>query len=166
MNGLRINEMNPFEDPEHRSIWEILVHHDIEGFIRQDWSLCEADFLETGFVGIDGCFSDDPDNWELTYPNLESYRIAWLSQSREFASHEYTENPRDRLFTSMKLAWIKINGPNALALKIIDGSIRRVDGEEIQLSWQSLFLCRKVDGCWKINGFVGYLPHSMGSMEK
>ena len=27
------------------------------------------------------------------------------------------------------------------------------------MNWQTLYICRREDGRWKIAGFIGYLPH-------
>jgi hypothetical protein len=152
---------NPFTDPDRRAIWEMLVRRDIEGFLARDWELGAEDFLEEGFVGLDGRFSSDPDTWELTFPNLASYREAWLVQSRDFARTEFHDDPRARLYEAMKLTSIRLNGDAALAHKKFDGSILRKDGTRLELHWQSLFFCRKEQGRWKIAGFVGYLPNPL-----
>jgi hypothetical protein len=31
------------------------------------------------------------------------------------------------------------------------------------LNWQTLYFCRKVEGLWKLTGFVGYMPFPMGT---
>lgn len=156
---------NPYSDPDRCAIWEMLVQRDIESFLAQDWELVAADFLEAGFVGLDGRFNADPDTWELTFPNLAAYRDAWLAQSREFARLEFQEDPRHRLYAAMKLISIKLQDDDALAHKKFDGSILKKDGTHLELRWQSLFFCRKRDQRWNIAGFVGYLPCHFDSQK-
>lgn len=153
--------LNPFKDPDRHDLWEMLVRRDIEGFLSQDWSVVAANFHEPGFIGINARFNPNPDAWEPTYATLDAYREAWLAQSREFAASRFRENPRERLYAAMELAAIKFSGDAAVAHKKFDGSILKEDGACLELRWQSLFFCRKQYGCWKITGFVGYLPNPM-----
>ena len=46
---------NPFtNDPDRAEIWQMLVERDILAFCQADWSMVANDFIETGFMGIDG----------------------------------------------------------------------------------------------------------------
>jgi hypothetical protein len=150
---------NPFTDLDARELWEMLVRRDIEGFLRQDWNLLAVDFLENAFVGLNACFEANPEKWKLTFPDLDSYRRAWLDQSRQFAGVAFLDDPRACLYAAMKLARIEVQDRSALVHKKFDGWIRQQTGEPLRLHWQSLFFCRKIDGAWKIGGFVGYLPN-------
>lgn len=149
---------NPFSETDDRDLWEILVRHDVEGFLGQDWSVVAGDFLAEGFVGWDARFTSDTDQWRITFPTLEAYRQAWMSQSQEFARTRYQEDPRERLYAAMRLSRIEISGDTALVHKRFDGSILREDGDRLVLRWQSLFVCRRTSGHWKVAGFIGYLP--------
>ena len=31
------------------------------------------------------------------------------------------------------------------------------------LDWQSVYTLARIEGAWKLTGFIGYLPYSMGS---
>ena len=150
---------NPFCDADSHALWEMLVRRDIEGFLAGDWNLLARDFLEAGFFGLDGCFHADPDKWKLAFPDLDSYRKAWLAQSESFIRTRFLEDPRPCLYAAVKLARIEIQDTSALVHKKFDGAIPQENGETLQLRWQSFFLCRKVGGVWKIAGFVGYLPN-------
>ena len=83
-------KQNPFPetDPDRNYIWEMLIKRDIEAFIREDWSRVAEDFLAEGFIGMDGGNSINPDSWKFRFPNLESYKIDWLKQAREFKETE------------------------------------------------------------------------------
>ena len=47
---------NPFPRPTaaRHAIWEMLVPRDIDAFLAADWSMVADDFVEEGFIGIDG----------------------------------------------------------------------------------------------------------------
>ncbi|MEI6646560.1 MAG: hypothetical protein WCP12_11040 [bacterium] len=151
--------INPFSDPDSRELWEILICRDIEGFLNQNWSLVAGDFLDVGFMGIDGCFLSNPDGWKLTFPDLASYRHAWLAQSRQFNNTRFLDDPREALYRAMRLSRVEVEGDSALVHKKFNGSIRLETGGCLKLCWQSLFFCRRIDGLYKIAGFVGYLPN-------
>lgn len=150
---------NPFTDPDQHAIWEMLVRRDIEGFLAGDWEAGADDFIESGFIGLDGRFSSDPDTWQITFPSLATYREAWLAQSRDFARTEFLDDPCARLFEAMQLTSFKFTGDVALVHKEFDGAIRKKDGGQLLLRWLSLFFCRREAGRWRIAGFVGYLPN-------
>lgn len=158
---------NPYaKDTDLHELWEMSVRRDIEAFLAQDWGLCADDFYEPNFIGLDGCFSDNPDAWKITFPSLIAYRDAWIQQSRQFAAEQYAEDPRQVLYEALSLADIKIEGKTALVQKKFEGSLTRLNGEQQRLVWQSLFFLRKfVDG-WKFCGFVGYLPNPMGKPSR
>jgi enamine deaminase RidA (YjgF/YER057c/UK114 family) len=184
---------NPFpsEDADRRAIWEMLVERDIEAFVNRDWSMVAADFIggvgvslvgesvaaESGheagrvtacadaFWGLDARGSDDPDSWRLTFPTLASYRTAWLEQSEQMARRAAPDAIRNGLIGATTLQEIEITGDAALAHKKFDGAIALLDGGSERLSWQTLYHFRKVKYEWKIAGFVGYLPNSMGRAE-
>ena len=84
-------DINPFpkEDTNRYSIWEKVVRVDIDAFLAQDWSMCENDFVDENFMGIDARKSANPDSWSLTYDSLETYKTDWLKQAADFASNEY-----------------------------------------------------------------------------
>ena len=125
-----------------------------------------GDFLDVGFVGLDGRFLSNPDGWKLTFPDLASYRDAWQDQSRQFAATGYIDDPRDVLYGTMRLSRVEVVGDSALVQKKFSGSIRLKAGGDLKLCWQSLFFCRRVAGHFKIAGFVGYLPNQDSSTSE
>lgn len=143
-------------------LWEICVRRDVEAFLAKDWTICAADFHEQGFIGIDGRASDNPDEWRITFPTLAAYRESWIRQSRDFGNQRYASDPRAALYAAISLAAVNIEGDAALVHKKFDGSLTREDGSLERLLWQSLFFARRLEGRWKLCGFVGYLPSPMG----
>ncbi|MDQ0321061.1 hypothetical protein QO002_003199 [Pararhizobium capsulatum DSM 1112] len=156
---------NPFPtiDTDRREIWDMLVTRDIGAFLAADWSQVADDFIETGFVGINGNRADNPDRWTLAFPDLASYRDEWLRQAQDFAKESFAEDPRTAIFTTTNLTEIEILGDTALVRKKFDGSILKADGTRDIMQWQTLYTCRRHDGRWKIAGFTGYLPNPMGT---
>jgi hypothetical protein len=157
--------LNPFpsSDVARHSIWEMLVSRDITAFLAADWSMVSGDFVEEGFIGIDGRRETNPDNWRLTFPSLAAYRDEWLRQANDFAKESFAEDPRNAIFTTTTLEDIEINGDQALARKKFDGSLKKSDGSVDVLKWQTVYYCRFHQGRWKIAGFTGYLPNPMGA---
>ncbi|OLP60933.1 hypothetical protein BJF93_02345 [Xaviernesmea oryzae] len=155
---------NPFPsaDAARHAIWEMLVERDITAFLAADWSMVEDDFVEDGFIGIDGRKMASPSDWRLTFPTLSAYRAEWLRQAEEFGREQFSEDARTAIFTTTTLEDIEINGEVALARKMFDGSIEKADGSRDILKWQTLYVCRLHQGRWKISGFTGYLPNPMG----
>ena len=155
---------NPFpaSDSLRHAIWEMLVPRDIDAFLAADWSMVAGDFVEDGFIGIDGRHETSPDQWRLTFPTLSAYRDEWLRQAREFASQSFAEDPRNAIFTATTLEDIEIAGETALVRKKFDGGLTKTDGSRDVMLWQTLYYCRLHAGRWKISGFTGYLPNPMG----
>jgi hypothetical protein len=155
---------NPFSssDADRHAIWQILVERDINAFLAADWSKVAGDFVEEGFIGIDGKRETSPDKWRLAFPSLDAYCNEWLRQANDFARQSFAEDPRTAIFTMTTLEDIEIEGDRALARKKFDGSLKKSDGSVDILKWQTLYYCRRHDGRWKICGFTGYLPNPMG----
>ncbi len=155
---------NPFVPEDDRnSLWEMLVERDIKAFVRQDWSMVRQDFIEEGFVGIDGRHLGNPDSWRLSFPTLDSYKQLWLEQAADFAKTEWGCDPEIALYEATTLRDIEIMENTALLHKKFDGQLVKKSGEVVRLNWQTLYTCRKVANSWKIAGFTGYLPHQMGT---
>lgn len=156
--------LNPFSssDTIRHAIWEMLVERDIDAFLSGDWSKVAGDFIEDGFIGIDGKLETNPDKWRLAFPSLAAYRDEWLRQAKDFASQSFAEDPRVALFNTTTLEDIEVEGDMALARKKFDGRLRKSDGSVDVLKWQTLYYCRLHQGRWKICGFTGYLPNPMG----
>jgi hypothetical protein len=156
-------DKNPFPaDADRAAIWRMLVPRDIEAFIGEHWNMVEDDFVRESFLGISGVGVDNPDGWRIAFPTLDAYRGEWLRQAREGAAGRYAEDRRAAIFRATTLRHIEINGDIAVAHKQFDGSIARADGGKNVLNWQTLYFCRRVEGVWKLTGFLGYLPFPMG----
>jgi len=156
---------NPFPpgDADRHSIWEMLVRRDIDAFLAADWATVAGDFIEEGFIGIDGRREANPDQWRLSFSSLAAYRDEWLRQARDFAGQAFAEDARAAIFATTRLEDIEINGDLALARKKFDGSLSKANGQIDVMKWQTVYYCRKHEGRWKICGFTGYLPNPMGN---
>lgn len=157
--------LNPFapEDADRRAIWDMLVTRDIDAFVSADWAAVADDFVAANFTGISGNFQPDPQGYSLAFPTLEAYRREWLRQAQDFVASRdagaFAGDPRDGIFAATRLEEIEIDGDAALVRKKFDGHLAKSDGSSERMNWQTLYVCRREDGRWKIAGFVGYLPH-------
>ena len=155
---------NPFsqDDLERREIWEALMRRDFEAFLAADWSQVENDFVRQTFFGIDAGKNSDPDNWSLRYPTLGAYRDEWLRQAHEFSRVQLVGVGKlEFLFSSAQLNRIEITGDHAIGHKKFSGTATTSTGHRIVLEWQTLYKLLRVDGQWKIAGFIGYLPNNV-----
>lgn len=156
--------VNPFpNDPDRSAIWTMLVERDIDAFIAGDWSMVAGDFIEPGFLGINAARSSNPDTWRIGFPSLADYRDEWLRQAAATKATAFAEDPRLAIFRATNLLHIDLTGDIAVAHKKFDGTIAKADGTSDMLNWQTLYFCRKVEGLWKLTGFVGYMPFPMGT---
>jgi hypothetical protein len=145
-------------------MWEMLVNRDFVAFVTSDWSLVANDFWADRFYGIDARKSSNPNDWTIGFPTLESYRDEWLSQAAHFEGVRFADIDKlDFLFGCARLERIEIAGDRALAHKKFDGAAKTVEGKSFELHFQSLFQLIRLEGQWKVAGFVGYLPNPMGS---
>lgn len=158
---------NPFNpnDWDRFSIWEMLVERDIKAFIKQDWSMVRDDFIEEGFMGIDGRYLSNPDSWRLNFPSLDSYKQHWLNQADDFSKSDFINDPESNLLEATTLRDIEIVDNTALVHKKFDGGLVKKTGEIVSLNWQTLYRCIKIGNDWKIAGFTGFLPHPMGTKD-
>jgi hypothetical protein len=155
---------NPFPaDPDRAGIWDMLVKRDIRAFVAGDWPQVAGDFLADSFFAVDGQLRADPDCWRLGLHSLDAYRRSWLEQSE--AMRGVAASLETQLYDATILRDIEIEADRALAHKKFDGQVRRHDGGIERLSWQTLYMCRKVADGWKIAGFIGYLPNPMGGAD-
>jgi reactive intermediate/imine deaminase len=99
----------------------------------------------------------------LGFPDLKSYKNEWLSQAREFSTIDWGEDVVEAFFRVTHLRDIEIVGDSALVHKKFFGSMTKASGEQVPTEWQTLYRCRKINGTWKIAGFVGYIPHFLGN---
>jgi len=156
---------NPFAgDPDRSAIWEMLVPRDSQAFADRDWAAVADDFTEERFEGVTANGSGDPDRWTLGYPTLTSYRDAWLKMGVEFNAKPFERiTPRELLHRISTLNEIEISGDRALAHKKFRADEPLRDGTRFKLCCQSLYRLHRINGRWKIVGFVGYLPLKEGS---
>lgn len=156
---------NPFpaSDPDRRAIWEMLVPRDIDAWASADWSMVAGDFVEANFTGVSGNFQPDPQGYTLAFPTLAAYRDSWLADAKGFLADEaagkFKGDPRPSIYAATRLEEIEITGDAAMVRKKFDGRLAKADGSFDRMNWQTLYICRKIGGQWKIAGFVGYLPH-------
>lgn len=153
-----MSETNPFapQDADRFAIWEMLVRRDSDFFLSGDFSLVAADYVETGFLGIDAALSLDPANWRPAYSNVATYRDAAIAA--RWNPDEFAEPLRPAWFRCQSIDRIDSHGNAALAHKRIEGQIRRRSGDPMTLAWRSVFHLRREAEGWKIAGFTGYLP--------
>ncbi len=136
----------------------MLVRRDIDAFLAQDWSMVAGDFLADRFFGVHGHFRHSSDAWRLDFPRLEIYRDEWLRQAADSAAIAYAEPLRPALFRATNLRDIDLQGDRAVLHKRFDGTLRRADGSIDRLDWKTLYFCLRLEGRWRISGFVGYIP--------
>jgi hypothetical protein len=154
--------MNPFDlrsDPDRHEIWQRLVAADCEAFASSNWSMIEGDFDAESFEGVRCFHSANPDDWQIVFPTLASYRDSWLAAAKEFLGRKFsTVSHLDALLARTHLDKIDIHGDRALAHKKFYGEVLYDDGSVLADRRQTLFrLRRRADG-WKISGFFGQLP--------
>jgi len=155
-------ETNPFpDDSDRQALWEMLVTRDIDAFLAADWSMVADDFATDRFMGMHGHFRANPDSWRLAFPTVEAYRDEWLRQAQASAQLHYAEDLRAALFRATTLRDIDIAGDRAVLHKKFDGTVAREGASPERLNWQTLYFCSRIDGRWKISGFVGYIPHPL-----
>lgn len=143
---------------DEQYIQEMLVTRDTEAFCAGDWDRVAEDFDEGAFLGIRG--GATPADWRPEFSSLAAYRDSWLDQSRELRGVELRgESLGDFLLRASRIERIEMEGDRALALKVFDGRASTISGEELHLSWQTVYLLRRCGERWKITGFIGYLPH-------
>lgn len=146
-------------DPDRHAIWEMLVPRDIAAFVNADWSMVAGDFIEAGFSGMHAHKSPNPDDWRLAFPTLTAYRDEWLRQAADSAKTEFGEDLEAGIHRATRLTDIDVTGDTAVAHKKFDGRIKLANGSEDHLNWQTLYVCRRDAGRWKIAGFIGYMAY-------
>lgn len=150
----------PFpDDADRHAIWEMLVPRDIAAFVAADWEMVAGDFIEAGFTGLHAHKSANPDDWTLAFPTLATYRDEWLRQAAESQATKFAESLEAGIHRATRLEEIEITGDAALVRKRFDGEIRLASGAVDRLNWQTLYICRRDSGGWKIAGFVGYMTY-------
>jgi hypothetical protein len=151
---------NPYELGDDRHVlWQILVARDSDAFAAADWSQCDRDFAHEHFEGISANGSFDPMKWSLRYPTVESYRDDWLQMAERFSNTSFAAlSHRELLYRMQKFAKVEIADGRAIVWKQFCADEPLTNGERYTISAQSVYRLRRLDGQWKIVGFVGYLP--------
>ena len=147
----------PTTDADRTAIWDMLVTRDIAAYLAGNWAGVADDFVASGFFGIDGQHSADPDQWRPRFATLADYRDEWLRQAAETRATADMASAPAALHAATQLERIDIEGDLALAHKLFEGVLPLASGGVARLSWRTQYLCRRVGSRWKIAGFVGYL---------
>jgi hypothetical protein len=121
-----------------------------------------SDFRREGFLGLHAHKSELPDSWRLDFPDLDTYRDEWLRQAQASQAVEYAQPLRDALFRATNMRDIDLRGDTAVCHKKFDGTVALKAGGVEVINWQTLYFCARIEGRWKITGFVGYMPFPMG----
>lgn len=153
---------NPYDqavDADRHWFWEALVARDSDAFAAADWSICDGDFSHERFEGISAHGSLNPMNWRLEYPRLEDYRDDWLQMAAKFAALPLESIfHRELLYKMQSFAKVEVADDRAIVWKRFDADEPLTNGERYQLTGQSVYRLHRIDGAWRIVGFVGYLP--------
>jgi hypothetical protein len=153
---------NPYSaasDADRHALWEMLVARDSKSFAEADWSLCDDDFAHDRFEGVSAHGSLDPLKWTLRYPTVESYRDDWLDMADRFLNLAFKNvSHYDLLMRMQKFAKSEIVGDRAVVWKQFGADEPLHDGERYRIAAQSVYRLHRLEGRWKIVGFVGYLP--------
>src|SRR5688500_3806682 len=156
---------NPFDatrDADRHYIWQRLVAADSDAFAAGDWRSIETDFDAEHFEGVRCHNSANPDDWEIAFPTLASYRDSWLTAAREFAAKRFAGlTNRQAVYARTRLDRVDINGDRALCHKKFSGVLTLADGTPHGGNRQTLYRLHRRGGghaSWKIVGFLGFLP--------
>jgi hypothetical protein len=146
------------KNPDHATLWKMLVYRDIRAFVESDWTQIEDDFLLDRFYGTNAHFSPHPESWTLDFPLLSDYQTRWLAKSQESKEKNYVEPLEIGLHKLTQLKKIETNANKAAVWKQFNGTLKRIDGPDEVLRWQTIYFCEFIKNEWKILGFIGYLP--------
>ena len=154
---------NPFppSDADRHEIWDMLVRRDIAAFTACDWDAHSADFAAEAFWALDAQSRSNPDGWNLV--PRQAYAQSWKDSALGYANRIAPDALGRALHAATQLRDIDVCGDTAIAHKKFDGWLDLGNGDRERLNWQTLYLCRKAEGRWWINGFVGYLPNPLGA---
>lgn len=154
--------INPYDatvDADRHALWQALIARDSDAFVAADWSLCDGDFAHDRFEGISAHGSLNPIDWTLRYPTVESYRDEWLEMAKRYLKVPLAAvSHRELLYRMQKFAKVEIVGDRAIVWKQFQADEPLTNGDRYSISAQSVYRLHRVDGQWRIVGFVGYLP--------
>jgi enamine deaminase RidA (YjgF/YER057c/UK114 family) len=151
----------PAADSDRLQIWRMLVERDIDAYLARNWGMVADDFIAEAFYGLDARGAHDPARWRLAFSSLSDYRDEWLRQAEATFRTADPARARSALFAATNLTDIDVQGDLALARKKFHGALPHRDGSSSGLKWQTLYVCRRHAGRWKIASFVGYLPNDV-----
>jgi hypothetical protein len=153
------NPFDPTADPDRHHIWQRLIAADSDAFAAGDWPSIEHDFDAKSFEGIRCHNSTNPDDWEIAFPTLASYRDSWLAAARDFATKRFVGlTNREAVYARTRLDRIDLNGDRALCHKKFSGDMKLLDGTTHAGSRQTLYRLHRRGSGWNIVGFLGFLP--------
>lgn len=153
--------INPFaeSDADRSMIWQQLIIADSEAFSEGNWKMIEEDFDADRFEGLRAMNSTNPAEWQIVFPNLQSYRDNWLAESEKFRKRKFVGiSALEALYTRCSMNHIVINQNRAIAIKKFAGKVKCEDGSEISGDRQTLYRLHRLNDRWKVVGFVGFLP--------
>ena len=152
------NPFDPATNPDRHFIWDRLIRADTEAFVTGDWSMIEGDFDAGQFEGIRCNHSNDPDDWTIVFPRLEDYRDSWLEASKNFLAKKFLDlTPAEAIYRRCRLDRIDLLGERALVHKKFSGEVPLADGSTLSGSRQTLYRLHRIDGRWRIVGFLGQM---------
>jgi hypothetical protein len=153
-----MNPFSPSSDADRHYIWDRVIVADSEAFAMGDWNRIANDFDAENFEGI-RCYTNNPNDWRLVFPSLDSYRISWLDMAKEFAKKKFFGRTNlEAIYARCRIDQIEIVGDRALVHKKFSGTLDLADGSKLSGSRQTIYRLHRRDGVWKIVGFLGYLP--------
>ena len=156
----RSNFPNPFAETggDPASLWRILVADDIEAFVSCDWEAHAKNIYEPSFFGINANGSADPSHWALEFPNLVNYRDIWLGLAKKSVAKSAPDRLRSAHFKASTLFDVQVREDVATCLKSFNNAFEHDDGSPEIMHWETQYMCRRIQGDWKIWSFVGFLP--------
>jgi hypothetical protein len=153
---------NPFDartDADRHAIWDRLIVADTEAFVAHDWSAIAGDFAADHFEGVRCGQSSNPKNWTIAFPTLDAYRDSWLLASRDFLAKEFRDGThREAVYRRCRIRRIDLAGDRALAFKEFTGEVPLADGSTLSGDRLTIYRLHRIDGRWRIVGFLGQLP--------
>jgi hypothetical protein len=153
--------VNPFpeSDADRREIWQQLIVADSEAFAAGNWKRIEDYFDWDNFEGLRAMNSTNPTDWQIVFPNLQTYRDNWLAASEDFRKKNFVGlTTLEALYVRCSLDQIAINENRAIAVKKFAGRVECQDGSNISGDRQTLYRLHRLNGRWKIVGFLGFIP--------
>src|SRR4051794_22613009 len=118
-----VNPYNRASDADRHHIWQRLIIADSEAFVTRDWSQIQGDFDADNFEGV-RCYTNNPDDWRLVFPTLDSYRDAWGEMAGEFAKKKFVARTNlQAIYARCRIDQIEIAGDRALVHKKFSGTL-------------------------------------------